>query len=56
MEVILFKMKEVVENLNVVVKKYKSEIGKKVIGCFLVYCLEEIIYVVGMFLVGIWGG
>lgn len=44
MEAILSKMKEVVENPNAAVKKYKSETGKKAIGCFPVYCPEEIIH------------
>lgn len=41
MEAILSKMKEVVENPNAAVKKYKSETGKKAIGCFPVYCPER---------------
>lgn len=56
MEAILSKMKEVVENPNAAVKKYKSETGKKAIGCFPVYCPEEIIHAAGMLPVGIWGG
>ncbi|QZY57526.1 2-hydroxyacyl-CoA dehydratase subunit D [Crassaminicella profunda] len=56
MEVIFEQMNEVISNPGWVVKKYKEETGKKAIGCFPVYCPEEIIHAAGMLPVGIWGG
>lgn len=55
-EKILKQMNEVISNPGAVVKKYKKDTGKKVIGCFPVYCPEEIIHAAGMLPVGIWGG
>lgn len=56
MEAILARMQEVIDNPNEVIKKFKKETGNKAIGCFPVYCPEEIIHAAGMFPVGIWGG
>ncbi|GAA0228714.1 (R)-2-hydroxyisocaproyl-CoA dehydratase subunit beta [Metaclostridioides mangenotii] len=56
MEAILSRMQEVVDNPNEVIKKFKKETGNKAIGCFPVYCPEEIIHAAGMLPVGIWGG
>ncbi|MBU5306572.1 2-hydroxyacyl-CoA dehydratase family protein [Clostridioides mangenotii] len=56
MEAILSRMQEVVDNPNEVIKKFKKDTGNKAIGCFPVYCPEEIIHAAGMFPVGIWGG
>ncbi|WP_250673258.1 2-hydroxyacyl-CoA dehydratase family protein [Paraclostridium ghonii] len=56
MESILARMQEVVNNPNEVIKKFKKDTGSKAIGCFPVYCPEEIIHAAGMFPVGIWGG
>jgi bcr-type benzoyl-CoA reductase subunit C len=56
MEAILSRMQEVVDNPNEVIKKFKKETGNNAIGCFPVYCPEEIIHAAGMLPVGIWGG
>ncbi|WP_315165688.1 2-hydroxyacyl-CoA dehydratase family protein [Metaclostridioides mangenotii] len=56
MEAILSRMQEVVDKPNEVIKKFKKETGNKAIGCFPVYCPEEIIHAAGMLPVGIWGG
>ena len=56
MESILATMKEAVENPNEAVKNFKKYTGNKAIGCFPVYCPEEIIHAGGMLPVGIWGG
>ncbi|WP_027701647.1 2-hydroxyacyl-CoA dehydratase subunit D [Metaclostridioides mangenotii] len=56
MEAILSRMQEVVDNPNEVIKKFKKETGNSAIGCFPVYCPEEIIHAAGMLPVGIWGG
>lgn len=54
-ETILSQMKDVIKNPGAVVKSYKKK-GVKVVGCFPVYCPEEIIHAAGMFPMGIWGG
>nr|WP_207669639.1 2-hydroxyacyl-CoA dehydratase family protein [Marinisporobacter balticus] len=56
MEAIFEQMNEVICDPGLIVKKYKEETRKKVIGCFPVYCPEEIIHAAGMLPVGIWGG
>ncbi len=56
MEAMLARMQEVIDNPNEVIKKFKKDTGNKAIGCFPVYCPEEIIHAAGMFPVGIWGG
>lgn len=56
MESILATMKEAIENPNEAVKNFKKDTGNKAIGCFPVYCPEEIIHAGGMLPVGIWGG
>lgn len=55
-DTIFEQMNEVISNPGLVVKKYKEQTGKKVIGCFPVYCPEEIIHAAGMLPMGIWGG
>lgn len=52
---ILAAMQEVVSHPVQVVKDYKKT-GKAVIGCFPVYCPEEIVHAAGMLPVGMWGG
>jgi bcr-type benzoyl-CoA reductase subunit C len=54
-ETIILQMKDVINNPGEVVKSYKKR-GVKVVGCFPVYCPEEIIHAAGMFPMGIWGG
>lgn len=44
MEAILARMQEVIDNPNEVIKKFKKDTGNKAIGCFPVYCPEEIIH------------
>lgn len=53
---ILAKMKSAVSNPGKVVKDYKEKTGKGVIGCFPVYCPEEIVHAAGILPVGMWGG
>ncbi|HEX3010696.1 MAG TPA: 2-hydroxyacyl-CoA dehydratase family protein, partial [Syntrophomonadaceae bacterium] len=53
---ILAVMRQAVSNPGKVVKDYKKETGKGVVGCFPVYCPEEIIHAAGMLPVGMWGG
>lgn len=52
---ILTNMQRVVSNPAQVLKDYKAS-GKKVIGCFPVYCPEEIVHAAGMMPIGMWGG
>jgi bcr-type benzoyl-CoA reductase subunit C len=54
-ETILSQMTYVINNPKAVVKSYTQK-GIKVVGCFPVYCPEEIIHAAGMFPIGIWGG
>lgn len=54
-DTILSQMKDVINNPGAVVKSYKEK-GIKIIGCFPVYCPEEIIHASGMFPMGMWGG
>jgi bcr-type benzoyl-CoA reductase subunit C len=54
-ESVLSQMQEVISNPGAVVKSYREK-GIKVVGCFPVYCPEEIIHASGMFPIGIWGG
>lgn len=54
-ETILSHMTYVINNPKAVVKAHREK-GIKVIGCFPVYCPEEIIHAAGMFPIGIWGG
>lgn len=53
---ILATMKEVVSHPGQVVKNYKQKTGKGVVGCFPIYCPEEIVHAAGMLPVGMWGG
>lgn len=53
---ILAEMSQVVSNPRQVVIDYKKETGKAVIGCFPVYCPEEIVHAAGMLPIGMWGG
>jgi len=53
---ILADMQRVVSNPRQVVKDYKAKTGKGVVGCFPVYCPEEIVHAAGMLPVGLWGG
>lgn len=55
-ENILLEMNEVVSNPKKMVKDYINKTGNKVIGCFPVYCPEELVYAAGMLPVGMWGG
>ncbi|MGH4123766.1 MAG: 2-hydroxyacyl-CoA dehydratase subunit D [Clostridium sp.] len=54
-ETVLSQMKDVINNPGAVVKAYREK-GIKIVGCFPVYCPEEIIHAAGMFPMGIWGG
>lgn len=49
-------MQDVVSNPAQAVRDFKQQTGKAVIGCFPVYCPEEIIHAAGMLPVGMWGG
>lgn len=53
---IFARFKEVVGNPNKVIDDFKKNKEQKVIGCFPVYCPEEIIHAAGMLPIGIWGG
>jgi len=53
---ILSVMKDVVSNPGKAIKNYKQQTGKAVIGCFPVYCPEEIVHAAGMLPVAMWGG
>jgi len=53
---ILTVMQDVVSHPGQAVKDYKKKTGKAVIGCFPVYCPEEIVHAAGMLPVGMWGG
>lgn len=53
---ILAAMKELIANPGQAVKNYKKQTGKGAVGCFPVYCPEEIVHAAGMLPVGIWGG
>ena len=55
-ELIFEEMIDVLKSPKSAVKKFKELTGKKAIGCFPVYCPEEIIHAAGMLPVGIWGG
>lgn len=55
-ENVLSQMKEVVDNPKKTIKKYIDDTGNKVVGCFPVYCPEEIVHASGMLPVGMWGG
>ncbi|MCB2288642.1 2-hydroxyacyl-CoA dehydratase family protein [Clostridium sp. CS001] len=54
-ENIISQMTYVINNPGAVVKAQKEK-GIKVVGCFPVYCPEEIVHAAGMFPIGIWGG
>ena len=56
LELILKEMESVVSNPINNIERYKKENNMKSIGCFPIYCPEEIIHAAGMFPVGIWGG
>ncbi len=47
---------EIAENPKKMVEKYKTEVGKEVIGVMPVYAPEEIIHAVGCLPIGLWGG
>ena len=47
---------EIAENPKKMVEKYKSEVGKEVIGIMPVYAPEEIIHAAGCLPIGLWGG
>lgn len=49
-------MKDAISNPNKVILKHKEETGEKAIGCFPVYCPEELVHASGMLPIGIWGG
>lgn len=53
---ILAEMQEVVSHPGQAVKDFKEKTGKAVIGCFPVYCPEEIVHAAGMLPIGMWGG
>lgn len=49
-------MDRAVKNPNEMIRKFKEETGGKAVGCFPIYCPEEIVHAGGMFPVGCWGG
>jgi len=53
---LLEEINAVVSHPAQVVKKFKEETGKKVIGCVPYYCPEEIVHAAGALPVGMWGG
>lgn len=53
---ILTVMRKAVSHPGQVVKDYKQKTGKGVVGCFPVYCPEEIVHAAGLLPVGMWGG
>lgn len=55
-DMIFEKLENIVLNPSEEIKKYKYIEDRKIIGCFPVYCPEEIIHASGMLPVGLWGG
>lgn len=53
---ILALMKKAVSNPSQAVKDFKQKTGKGAVGCFPVYCPEEIVHAAGLLPVGMWGG
>ncbi len=53
---ILSTLQEAVAHPAQTVKAYKQKTGKGAVGCFPVYCPEEIVHAAGMLPVGMWGG
>ncbi len=53
---VLAEMSQAVSNPSQVVKEFKKNTGKGVVGCFPVYCPEEIVHAAGMLPIGLWGG
>ncbi|MGS0763454.1 2-hydroxyacyl-CoA dehydratase subunit D [Syntrophomonas curvata] len=53
---ILAAMKEVASHPGQAVKNYRQKTGQGVVGCFPIYCPEEIVHAAGMLPVGMWGG
>ena len=49
-------MNEIVSDPKKTVQTQINETGKKAIGCFPVYCPEEIVYAANMLPIGMWGG
>ena len=52
---LLHELDTIVANPKTMLAKYLGE-GKKVIGCFPVYCPEELVHAAGMIPMGLWGG
>lgn len=55
-ETILSEIKNIVDNPQKLVDEYVNITGNKVIGCFLGYCPEELVYAAKMLPLGLWGG
>lgn len=53
---LLAAMREAVSHPGQVVKDYKQKTGRGAVGCFPVYCPEEIVHAAGLLPVGMWGG
>lgn len=49
-------MQDYVRNPKQTIQNYVNKTGNKAIGCFPVYCPEEIVHAAGMLPVGVWGG
>jgi len=55
-ENIILQCKEATANPKKAIDDFYKETGKKSVGCFPLYCPEEIVHAAGMLPVGIWGG
>lgn len=53
---IFSEMKIVVDNPRRAVQQHKEKTGRGAVGCFPVYCPEEIVHAAGLLPVGLWGG
>lgn len=49
------KMNDFISNLDANLAQWKEEHNGKIIGCFPIYCPEEILHAAGMLPVGLWG-
>lgn len=53
---IFSEMKAVVSNPRQAVQQFKEKTGRGAVGCFPVYCPEEIVHAAGLLPIGLWGG
>lgn len=53
---IIDELKWIAENPASSIKETMRRTGKKAVGCFPIYCPEEVVYAAGLLPVGMWGG